>query len=228
MQVSKITNKINQMENMNIAEMSVEQVEQLLAQKKKEEQDNQIKKREAYEAIRADTVHNIKNKVLDTVEVVKGLFDFVTNETKAFKEVMSEYGQLRRVDQMSYTMQDGNFRVLVKSNKVKRFDERADVAASRLIDFLQEWIKGKKDGENDPMYQLAMTMLERNKEGDLDYKSISKLYSLESRFNSEEYSAIMELFKESNVVEGTATNYYFEQKNERGVWIRQEPSFNRL
>ena len=215
-------------ETVNVAELSVEELEQLLAQKKQETQENLIKKREAYEAIRADAVHQIKTKVHQTVDVVKGLFDFVTDETKAFKEVMSEYGQLRRAEQMSYTMQDGDFRILVKSNKVKRFDERADVAAARLIDFLQEWIKGKKDGENDPMYQLAMTMIERNKEGDLDYKSVSKLYGLESRFNNEEYSAIMELFKESNVVEGTATNYYFEQKNERGVWIRQEPSFNRL
>ena len=216
------------MEKVNIEELSVEQVEQLLAKKKQEANDNQIKKREAYEAIRADTVYQMKIKVCGAVDVVKGLFDFVTEETNAFKEVMTEYGQLRRAEQMSYKMQDADFRVLVKTNKVKRFDERADVAASRLIDFLQDWIKGKKDGADDPMYQLAMTMLERNKEGDLDYKSISKLYSLEGRFKSDEYSAIMELFKESNVVEGTATNYYFEQKDERGVWLRLEPSFNRL
>ena len=78
------------------------------------------------------------------------------------------------------------------------------------------------------MYLLAITLLERNKYGDLDYKSISKLYELEDRFGDPEYSEIMNLFRESNVIEGTATNYYFEEKDSRGVWRRLEPSFNRL
>lgn len=156
------------------------------------------------------------------------MFDFVQAETGAFKEVMAEYGQLRDPGQMSYKLDWDGFRIWIKCNKVKRFDERADVAASRLLEFLQGWIKKSNQGENDPMYQLAMTLLERNKYGDLDYKSVSKLYELESKFDAPEYSAIMQLFKESNVVEGTATNYYFEEKDERGVWRRLEPSFNRL
>ena len=42
------------------------------------------------------------------------------------------------------------------------------------------------------MYQLAMSLLERNRQGDLDYKSISKLYELEDKFD-DEYKGIMEL-----------------------------------
>lgn len=72
------------------------------------------------------------------------------------------------------------------------------------------------------------TLLERNRKGDLDYKSISKLYDLEAQFGDPEYSQIMQLFKESNVVNGTAINFYFHQRDERGVWHRIEPSFNRM
>ena len=83
-------------------------------------------------------------------------------------------------------------------------------------------------GVEDPMYQMAMTLLERNKTGDLDYKSISKLYELEDKFDGE-YAEIMQLFKEANVVQNTATNYYFSKRNpETGVWTRIEPSFCRL
>jgi hypothetical protein len=210
------------------SEMTIEELEQALAEKKREKREKETRKREAYEGIRAEVVFKMKNKVCDVVESVKGLFAYVQNETGAFKEVMAEYGKLRHPGQMSFKFEDNGFRVLVKSNKVKKFDERADVAAARLIEFLQEWMKGRKDGVDDPMYQLAMMMLERNKEGDLDYKSISKLYELEAKFDNPVYSEIMQLFKESNVTEGTATNYYFEQRNERGVWIRLEPSFNRL
>ena len=61
-----------------------------------------------------------------------------------------------------------------------------------------------------------------------DYKSISKLYELEDKFD-EEYADIMRLFKEANVVQRNATNYYFSRRNpENGVWTRIEPSFCRL
>ena len=79
------------------------------------------------------------------------------------------------------------------------------------------------------MNQLAMTLLERNQAGDLDYKSISKLYELEDKFNDPEYSEIMKLFQESNVVQKNATNYYFWKRDKKtGVWRRIEPSFCRI
>ena len=31
---------------------------------------------------------------------------------------------------------------------------------------------GRELGTDDPMYQLGMTMIERNRQGDLDYKSV--------------------------------------------------------
>ena len=88
-------------------------------------------------------------------------------------------------------------------------------------------MKQSEKGADDPIYQLAMTLLERNKQGKLDYKSISKLYELEDKFDGE-YAEIMTLFKESNVVMGTAQNYYFSKRDKDGVWRRLEPSFCRL
>lgn len=200
-----------------------------MARKRAEEREEGIKRREAYEAIRAEVVSGVESKVRAVCADVRGLHKFCLDELGAFRQTMLEYGQLKRGDQqMSYTVQEGDFRIEVRSNKVKRFDERADVAAARLIEFLQNWIQGKDDGADNPMYQLAMTLLERNKNGDLDYKSISKLYELESQFNDPKYSDIMNLFKESHLVEGTATNFYFFEKDTLGVWRKLEPSFNRM
>ena len=199
-----------------------------MAEKRKAEQQEALNRREAYEAIRAEAVQKVEMKVRQVCEEVRQLHEFCVDELGAFRQVLSEYGQLRSEAQMSYRLQEGNFRVEVKTFKVKRFDERADAAASRLIEFLQGWIEGKETGADDPMYQLAMTLLERNRYGDLDYKSISKLYDLEGRFDDPEYSAIMTLFKESHLVEGTSTNYYFYERTDLGVWKKLEPSFNRL
>lgn len=208
--------------------LSVAELEGLLAKKKEEERQAQLDKRAAYEGIRSQTVHSIMRKVETVTSDVEELHKFVTSETEAFKAVMAEYGQLRSPGQMSFRLQDGNFRIEVKSNKVKKFDERADVAAVRLIEFLQNWIKSAPGGAENPMYQLAMVLIERNKQGDLDYKNISKLYDIEEKFGDAEYSAIMQLFKESHLVEGTAINFYFFRRDGMGVWRKIEPSFNRM
>lgn len=203
-----------------------------LAEIEKEARTIRLKKsldnRAAYEGIRAEFVSSLELKVCSVTEEVKGLYQYVVDQTTAFKAVLAEYGQLRKFDQLGYSVVEGDFKVEVKSCKVKRFDERADVAAIRLIDFLEDWISRQVAGTENPMYQLAMTFLERNKYGDLDYKSVSKLYDLEDKFNDPEYSAIMTLFKESNITEGTAINYYFSRRDEKGVWRKIEPSFNRM
>ncbi len=212
----------------DFSKVSAKELEELLEKKKQQEQQEAQKKRDAYESIRAEVVQKIEHHVRTVSTDVQALFDFVVDETTAFKDVMREYGRLRSDDQMSYQLKEKNFKIQVKTNRVKKFDERADIAAARLIEFLQDWIKNSVRGADDPMYQLGMTLLERNRYGDLDYKSVSKLYDLESKFNSPEYSEIMQLFKESYVVEGTAVNFYFWERTEMGVWRKIEPSFNRL
>lgn len=207
-----------------------EEKQDSLLKKKKHEEERQASliKRQAYEGIRAEMVQEVATKVIAVVEEVKGLHEFITSTTTTFREILAEYGQLRTPNQLSFTVKEDNFKIEVKSCKVKHFDERADVAASRLIDFLLDWVRQTPEGTENLMFQLAMTLLERNKYGDLDYKSISKLYEMEERFGSDEYTSIMKLFRESNIVEGTAINYYFHRKDSLGVWRKLEPSFNRL
>ena len=213
---------------MDISNLSKEERAELLHALKKQEKEDSINRREAYETLRHQFAFDVESKLMPVVNNVAGFREWLEAESGAFRNVMRDYGQLRRgEEQASFSVVDGNFKLEVKSNKVKSFDERADMAAERLINYLKDYIRRTDKGVDDPMYQLAMTLLERNKQGDLDYKSISKLYELESRFD-EEYAAIMQLFKESNVVYKTAVNYYFYKRDENGVWRRVEPSFCRL
>lgn len=216
---------------MNIQEMvkgmSAEERKAFMDEINKQEQQEQIDRRDAYETLRKEFVMEVKNRATGLVEAVKLFRDWLDGNAKTFRDVMREYGHLRKDEQMSFTLIEDDFKLEVRSNKVKGFDERADVAAERLMEYLKTYISGSAKGADDPMYQLAMSLLERNRQGDLDYKSISKLYELEDRFD-EEYKAIMELFRESNVVQTTAINYYFHQRDEDNVWHRVEPSFCRL
>lgn len=208
--------------------MSKEQRAALLAQLQSEAKNDRVAKRETYEALRGEFMYDVLTRVNDVEQTVSGFKKWLDGEVTAFTKVMREYGAVKNDGQQSYTITDGDFKLEAKFNKVKGFDERADIAAERLVDYLKRYMAASEKGVEDPMYQMAMTLLERNKTGDLDYKSISKLYELEDKFD-EEYAEIMQLFKEANVVQTTATNYYFSKRNpENGVWTRIEPSFCRL
>ena len=211
-----------------LKELSAKERKELLKQLQQEEKEDQRSRREAYETLRHQFTFDVESKLMPIVNNVQGFYDWIVGESEAFRNVMRDYGRLRRgEEQSSFSVVDEDFKLEVKSNKVKSFDERADLAAERLINYLKNYVGRTDKGVDDPMYQLAMTLLERNKQGDLDYKSISKLYELESRFDAE-YAEIMQLFKESNVVYKTATNYYFYKRDLNGVWRRIEPSFCRL
>lgn len=215
-------------ESVDLGSLSKEERASLLARLQQEEKEERTARREAYESLRGEFMREMRDNVLEFVSAAKHFREWVEKETEAFTEVMKEYGQVKSGGQQSYTVTDGDFRLELKCNKVKGFDERADMAAERLMDYLKRYMRQSEKGSDDPMYQMAMTLLERNKMGDLDYKSISKLYELEDKFDGE-YAEIMGLFKEANIVQRNATNYYFSRRNpENGVWTRVEPSFCRL
>lgn len=207
--------------------MSAADRKALLEELRAEERQATRDRREAYESIRAQFMHEVKGHLLPLVENVREFRDWIEREAEGFYAIMREYGQLRKEDQSSFTIVDGDMKIEVRSNKVKTFDERADMAAERLMEYLKAYVAGSEKGYDDPMYQLAITLLERNRQGDLDYKNISKLYEMEDRFD-EEYKSIMSLFRESHTVTKTATNFYFSQRDKNGVWRRIEPSFCRL
>lgn len=215
-------------QSVDIKSMTKEQRAELLARLQQEEREDRVARRETYEGLRAEFMREVERNVTALVEDVRGFRKWLEGETDSFTEVMKDYGQVKSDGQRSYTITDGGFRLELKSNKVKGFDERADMAAERLIDYLKRYMERSEKGADDPMYQMAMTLLERNKMGDLDYKSISKLYELEDKFDGE-YADIMRLFKEANVVQRNAVNYYFWKRNPaNGVWMRVEPSFCRM
>lgn len=213
----------------DLSQMTAEEKKALLAQLNADASESRQAKRDAYEALRAEFMHRVEEFLVNVTADVKGFKGWLEKESEGFISVMRDYGQLKNADQRNYTITDGDFRLQVASNNVKGFDERADMAAERLVAYLKDYMKKSEKGQEDPMYQLAMTLLERNQRGDLDYKSISKLYELEDKFGDQEYKDIMMLFKESNVVQKTAVNYYFFRRHkETGVWMRIEPSFCRL
>ena len=185
-------------------------------------------RRKNYQKMRTRFISSVEKRLRKYVKDGQAFKSWLRDEAESYYKALKEYGELKRDEQLGFTVNNDTFRIQVKGNRVKRFDERADIAEKRLIDYLSKWIKQRGDGERNPIYKLAMSLLQRNEYGDLDYKSISRLYELEEDFNDTEYTEIMQLFRESNTVEGNVIRFYFEEKDELNKWKRIEPSFNQI
>lgn len=213
---------------MDIDKLSEKEREELLSRLSAEKKLKEAAKRKNYQKMRNRFIASTEKRVRKYVKEGMALKKWLHDEADTFYNAMKGYGELKRDEQLGFTVWNDNFRIQVKGNRVKRFDERADIAEKRLIDYLNRWIQSKGEGERNPVYKLAMSLLQRNEAGDLDYKSVSRLYELEQDFNDTEYTSIMQLFRESNIVEGTVVRFYFEEKDEMNRWKRIEPSFNQM
>lgn len=213
---------------MDIDKLSEKEREELLSRLSAEKKLKEAAKRKNYQKMRNRFIASTEKRVRKYVKEGMALKKWLHDEVDTFYNAMKGYGELKRDEQLGFTVGNDNFRIQVKGNRVKRFDERADIAEKRLIDYLNRWIQSKGEGERNPVYKLAMSLLQRNEAGDLDYKSVSRLYELEQDFNDTEYTSIMQLFRESNIVEGTVVRFYFEEKDEMNRWKRIEPSFNQM
>lgn len=107
-----------------LKDMTADQLEQLLEQKRAEERQAADKRRRDYEETRADFVKRMAAETRNITGRVREFYDLVVAETDAFRKIMQEYGATRRDDQLGYSVQEGDFRLEVKCNRVKCFDER--------------------------------------------------------------------------------------------------------
>lgn len=216
------------MSKIDLSKLSPEEKSKLLQELAAEQAMQKKEKRDALESIRMEVLFRIKKAFYKYMEEGCRFKNWLKGESEAYYAILKDYGQLKRDDQVGFHLKDETFKFTVKGAKRKGFDERADIAEKRLVEFLENWVSNSEKGVSDPMYKLCMKMLQRNEDGDLDYKSISYLYDLEGDFNTPEYTDIMNLFRESNVVEQTVINFYFEEKDKYNNWKKLEPSFNRM
>ena len=140
--------------------LSPEQRRQLLAQLQDEEKQNRQARRESYEALRGDFMRDVFHRVEGIVEDVSAFKKWIDGESESFKKVMAEYGQTRNDDQNSFTVVDGDLKLEIRSNKVKTFDERADLAADRLIDYLRDYaLKSDKGSKTIIIIGVAIILI---------------------------------------------------------------------
>lgn len=206
-------------ETKNVTELSAKELAALLKEKKKKEKAAQEKKKARYEERRNEMVNTLGGFALSLSNQMRDLKVEAFTELLAFKELMLEYGTLRRGqnNKGSFEVKTDKFKVEFANQINKRFDERAQLAEAKLRQFMDTFIK-KRDVK---VYNLIKTLLEKNpKTGDYDIDLINRLYKMEAEFDDPNWLEAIRLFKESYTPSHTAQYVKFSLRDETSnTWV---------
>lgn len=193
-------------------DMSVEQLEALLAQKRKAEETRKRREREAYEK-------NVDEKITTIVEKAIGksglLYDFYKESIRTLEELrekLNQYGEIKSTSKGGFQRKsaDGRYKVIYKYATICDWDERSLKAEELLKDFLKDVVK-KRD---QALFDIIISLIEKNKDGKLEYSRIQTLYSHEGKFDDPRWKEAIRLFKESFRATGSKYRLDFYVRND--------------
>jgi uncharacterized protein DUF3164 len=205
---------------------TIQELEAKLAEAKKEQADEEKQERKKYIANRDATVINLCTQAKELNHILTNLSVLAHAAMRQQKQKLSEYGRLRKNSKGGFELktEDGLFKIRYGYTSIPTYDERATKAEDLLKEFLKTTIKQKDLGA----YEIIMSLLERNKAGQLEFSRISKLYQLEDRYTDERWLEAIKLFKESFRVTGSKMQLAFYQLNAKNEYELINLNFSSL
>lgn len=202
------------------------ELEQMLKERKKQEALKAEKEKQAYEDGRDEMIEKV---ILTAKTLFRELGEFKTfchieMDKQAVK--LSEYGKIRSNSKGGFSVTDKNdtMRVTRRRDTEPVWDERSGKAVELIKEFLGDAIK-KRDIK---MYEILMSFLERNANGDLEYGRVMDLYKHEDKFDDPRWKEGLKLIKESFSNHLKGYGYEFKVKGEDGKWENLYLNFSSL
>ena len=209
-------------------ELTVEQLEQLLAKKRDQENKLAEKKRKAYEQKKEHLIDTLGGFALSLNGQILDLKLEAFRDLTTFREEMMEYGDIRggEKNKGSFEIKNDKYKIHFRTHVLKQFDERAELAETKLKEFLSTFVKKK----NTKAYELIMALLQRNdKTGDFDINLINRLYGMRDKFDNPLWHQALDLFQESYAPNGSAQYVQFYIKNtSNNTWEAIVLDFNKV
>lgn len=181
--------------NIDLTNPTIEQLEALLAEKRKEEKAKKMRARESYEAGRDTLVEQLVARAKVLNDQMRDFKQYAIDQLEAFRETANDYGDIRRNSKGGFSLRHrvtGEM-VSLDRNSIPEYDERAASAEGLLKEFLEDKVK-KRDL---PTYRTIMALMERNKQGDLTPSRIASLLKVKDNYDDPRWIKAMELFEES-------------------------------
>lgn len=175
--------------------MTTEELQAYLEERRKAEISEMNKKRNAYEKYVESNTSRLVRKALKLNSILTYFFSNSTAILEEMRDKLNEYGAIRSNSKGGFTLKtdDGQYKIVYRYSTTCDWDERSVKAEELLKDFLFDVLK-KRDKE---MFEVILGLIEKNKEGKLELSRIQTLYSKESLFSDPRWVEAIRLFKES-------------------------------
>lgn len=211
---------------METKELTTEQLEQMLAERKKKEREEREKKRKEYEE-RRDS--KIQLMVMQAVEFQNSLKQWKAELHQAFEKQMEElveYGALRSNSKGGFSLvhSSGEFKAVRTRSTQPSWDERSTKAIELISDFLKDTVK-KRDQK---IYEVLISFIQKNEKGELEYSKVMHLFKHRDKFDDPRWVEGLNLINESYSVHLRAYGYEFYKKSTDGKWDKIEINFTAI
>lgn len=202
--------------NKPVSELTTEELDLLLREREQKARAEKERKERQYQKTKNELVNELVHDALGIQEVLKEFKGAAFSRLKEHYERMKEFGDVRSNHKGNFQLKSdcGDFKVEFSNQVIKEFDERAELAAEHLNDFLLTHVK-KKDTE---MYEYIKGLSEK-KNDKFDINLVGRLFAMEDKFQHESWKKAIELFKASYVeVDSAQYVRFFKRNDETGAF----------
>ncbi|MEH6407894.1 MAG: DUF3164 family protein [Leeuwenhoekiella sp.] len=197
-------------------EMSAKELQALLADKLKEEKAQADREKKAYERKRDETINFLINRALEVSGALADLKELCETKMEEQAEHLNNYGMIRSNSKggFSITNTEGDFRITRRRDTEPKWDERSLKAQDLIKEFLTETVK-KRDLK---LYQILISFIERNDQGDLEYARVMNLLQHADKYDDPRWVEGLKLIKESYSNHLKGFGYELKRKGKNGKW----------
>lgn len=146
----------------------------------------------------------------------------VQGKVKTFlEETAAEYGEAWKGNATLNNFNQSK-QIEVKISKRLTFDERLQVAKTKIDHCIKKW----GQGSSQKIITLVNKAFNVDKKGNVDSKQILALRTL--NFDDPDWKEAMDIISSAITIESTKEFIYFRVKNDSGVWINVPLNFHQL
>lgn len=210
---------------MDVTQLNKEELKAALAKVEAQEKREAEAKKNDYESRRNGLSEGLVREATELEAMIVAFHEKAKSSLLAFREDSRQYGGLRANSKGGYSIESASgMKATLRFHAIWAFDERAGMAEELLKEFLAETVK-KRDV---PVYEILMSLLERNSDGKLEPRRVMEIIKHESKFTDERWTKAIKLLKESYHEQTSKYYMEFALKNGDGKWEAVNLNFSSL
>lgn len=205
---------------MNIDDLTPEEKAKLraaLAADAKREKEARAEREAEYKKLSADTVDSLWPCLQEASRQLAGTKSHIVGEISTLIGIKQDlYGVKDEQRSHTFTNGDGTRRITVGVYTRDAWDETVGSGEAKIRAAIRTL---GKDENSEALVEAILTLLSKDKAGNLKIKSVWQLQKLADRIKNDDFAEGLRIIQEAYRPEPTKTFVTAEQRNEMGAWV---------